>query len=56
MTYSKGQWDGVPDPEDPEATLAGHLKQQADTFRRLVGVELDDYMEEQVEKPVEAIQ
>ena len=48
MTYSLGPWDGVPDPEDPDATWAAFMAERAETFRGLVGEELDRWVEKQV--------
>ena len=48
MTCPLGQWDGVPDPEDGEAVWAAVMREREQTFRRLVGAELDDWATERV--------
>ncbi len=36
------------DPEDPDATWKAFMAERAETFRGLVGMELDDWAEEEV--------
>ena len=50
MTYSLGPWDGVPDPQDPDATWATFMEARAETFRALVSGEVDDWAEKEVKK------
>ena len=47
MTYSKGPYDGVPDPPDPDAVWAAVVEERATAFRQAVGEELDLWLEEQ---------
>lgn len=48
MTCYLGPRDFVSDPEDPEATLKMYLEEREDTLRRLIGGDLDDWVEKEV--------